>query len=150
MSLVQKLAGRGTLLAVVSSSPADLLEDICRRTGLLSFFPVRISADDVRAPKPAPDAYRLALERLGITARQAIAIEDTRAGLEAALQAGLPAIILRHEYNVRQDYPEAVGVFERPLDADRVVQVIDHFKYPGGDEISGDGLWKRQKSSSNM
>jgi beta-phosphoglucomutase-like phosphatase (HAD superfamily) len=43
----------------------------------------------VSALKPDPAAYLLALARLGVPARMAVAVVDSRNGLRAALAAGL-------------------------------------------------------------
>jgi beta-phosphoglucomutase-like phosphatase (HAD superfamily) len=52
-------------------------------------FDVVVTAEDVPRGKPAPDGYLLALQRLGVTASEAAAIEDTAAGIAAAKVAGL-------------------------------------------------------------
>jgi beta-phosphoglucomutase-like phosphatase (HAD superfamily) len=51
-------------------------------------FPVLVTSEDVARGKPAPDTYRLALERSGSTAEQTLVVEDSIAGLEAAAAAG--------------------------------------------------------------
>ncbi|CAN0601997.1 unnamed protein product, partial [Ectocarpus sp. 12 AP-2014] len=52
-----------------------------------------ITADDCGVPsKPDPAIYYLALKKLGVEARDAIAIEDNPAGVEAAADAGIKVI----------------------------------------------------------
>ncbi len=66
-----------------------------RRTVASSFleqFQVVITADDVRRPKPDPEPYRVACERLGIRPDQALAIENAPLGIEAAKKAGLDCV----------------------------------------------------------
>ena len=53
---------------------------------------VLVTADDVASGKPAPDPYRLAVQRLGVLSAQAIAIEDSREGIVSARAAGLDVI----------------------------------------------------------
>ena len=62
--------------------------------GLLPFdrFAQVVTIDRVAHPKPAPDAYLYCLQQLGITADEAIAIEDTPVSLAAAKTAGLTTI----------------------------------------------------------
>ncbi|MEM7627293.1 MAG: HAD family phosphatase [Planctomycetota bacterium] len=52
-------------------------------------FDVIVTADDVQYSKPDPTSYALAVERLGIDPGNALAIEDTAAGLASAQGAGL-------------------------------------------------------------
>ncbi len=79
-------------------------EAILRRAGLRELFVDIIAAEDVERGKPEPDGFIAALGRLGIILRhrdpiraeECIAVEDTRAGIEAAHRAGMKAIALCH------------------------------------------------------
>jgi beta-phosphoglucomutase-like phosphatase (HAD superfamily) len=63
-----------------------------------------IAAEDVERGKPEPDAFIAALGRLALILRhrdpiradEYIAVEDTRAGIEAAHRAGMKVIALCH------------------------------------------------------
>lgn len=52
-------------------------------------FEIIVTADDVEFSKPDPKSYAMAVERLGIAPGNALAIEDTAAGLASAQGAGL-------------------------------------------------------------
>jgi HAD superfamily hydrolase (TIGR01509 family) len=54
-----------------------------------------ICGEDVSKKKPDPEAYLLALARLGLQPQQAVAIEDSGNGVNAALGAGIPVIVVR-------------------------------------------------------
>ena len=53
---------------------------------------VFIAAEDVLRSKPDPEGYRLAAQRLGREAKEAIVFEDAQAGLEAGRQAGAKVV----------------------------------------------------------
>jgi len=55
---------------------------------------VLVTADEVGRPKPEPDVYQHALWQLGIRAVDAIAVEDSVAGLRAARAAGLTTMVV--------------------------------------------------------
>lgn len=55
---------------------------------------VMVSGGDVAHPKPHPEPYRLAAEKLGVDAAHCIAIEDSPAGVESAEAAGAEVIVL--------------------------------------------------------
>ena len=53
---------------------------------------VFVTANDVRAGKPAPDAYLLAAHRLSAKPSQCVVVEDTPAGIQAGKAAGMKVI----------------------------------------------------------
>jgi HAD superfamily hydrolase (TIGR01509 family) len=65
---------------------------VAERLDLLDLFDAVVTADDVAQPKPAPDGYRLALNRLAQAPSHALAIEDTDEGIQAARAAGIAYI----------------------------------------------------------
>lgn len=84
-------------LAAVSSSALSRLDACFRATGLADLIPPerRFSAEDsLPRPisKPDPAVYLVALEQLGITAIQGLAVEDSLPGAEAAVAAGIPTV----------------------------------------------------------
>ena len=90
--LVHELRRLGVPLALASNSPRYLVDDALATAGLAGVFDVIVTADDVERPKPAPDIYRLACERLGVPASEAVALEDSGSGVAAAKAAGLDCI----------------------------------------------------------
>ncbi len=59
-------------------------------------FDVIVAKEDVTHRKPDPEAYVLALKKLRLSARSAVAIEDSPTGLAAARAAGLRRIAVGH------------------------------------------------------
>jgi sugar-phosphatase len=84
--------------------------------GLAEHVTAVVTADDVTRGKPDPEGYGLALESLadGLAARDAVAFEDTEAGVASAIAAGLRCIA------VRGTLPD-----ERLAAADDIVDAID-------------------------
>ena len=79
----------GLRLGVASSAGGDWVASQLRRVGVRDYFDVLSTCDGRRPPKPAPDVYLVALETLGVAAREAIAFEDSPNGVSAAKAAGL-------------------------------------------------------------
>lgn len=67
---------------------------------------------DAARKKPAPDLYRVALDKLGVAAAEALAIEDAVIGLTAAVAAGIPTLITRSRWSLDDAYPGAVAVVD--------------------------------------
>jgi HAD superfamily hydrolase (TIGR01509 family) len=85
-------------LAIASGSLRHEIQTILSGAGLLDAFPVIVGADDVTAGKPAPEPYLKAAELLGIDPAAAVAIEDSRWGLESARAAGMRTIGITTTY----------------------------------------------------
>jgi HAD superfamily hydrolase (TIGR01509 family) len=79
---------RGVRLGVASSSGRGWVTGHLDRLGLRGWDCVRC-LEDVQRPKPAPDLYLAVVDCLGLSPSQAIAIEDSVHGVEAAKAAGL-------------------------------------------------------------
>ena len=48
-----------------------------------------VSGDEIARKKPAPDVYLRVLELTGTAARDALAVEDSQAGVASAQEAGI-------------------------------------------------------------
>lgn len=92
LELVSQLRDMGVPLGLASNSPRFLADDALATAGLADAFDAIVTADDVEHPKPAPDIYLLACERLGVTPHEALALEDSVSGVAAAKAAGLTCI----------------------------------------------------------
>jgi HAD superfamily hydrolase (TIGR01509 family) len=86
--LVRRLAGH-VRLGLASNTDGRLVHHALTATDLRDVFDVVVTADDVARPKPAPDLYLLACERLGVRPDEAVALEDSHTGVEAAKSAGM-------------------------------------------------------------
>ncbi|HEY4066239.1 MAG TPA: HAD family phosphatase [Burkholderiaceae bacterium] len=90
--LLRTLAQARIPCAVASSTHRAEVERRLDRAGLLGHFAALCGGDEVVHGKPAPDLYRLALQRLGASAATSIAFEDSGHGVQAALAAGLATV----------------------------------------------------------
>lgn len=75
-----------------------------------SAFAVVVTAQEAPRKKPDPQAYHQALERLGLPAAAALAIEDSPAGVAAARAAGVPVLVTRSVYFASRPVPGALAV----------------------------------------
>lgn len=68
-------------------------------------FSVVIGNDETTHPKPDPQPYLLAAERLGVDPTQCVALEDSPSGVRSATAAGMRVIVVPGELEV----PEGLG-----------------------------------------
>jgi len=87
--LLDFLAARGIPCAIASSSPMAIISATVAAQGWEDTFRVRISGDDVKHGKPAPDIYLEAARRIGVDPAQCLALEDSTTGARAAVAAGM-------------------------------------------------------------
>ena len=92
IALVRRAHEVARHVALVTTSGQRNAEAVLSALGLASAFDAVITADDVTQTKPDPEGYRLALARLGVDAAEGLAVEDSPAGLRAALAAGLAVL----------------------------------------------------------
>ncbi|HEY5397777.1 MAG TPA: dihydroxyacetone kinase subunit DhaL [Trebonia sp.] len=110
--LVGEALTAGWLVAVASTSAAPSVRaTLARAVGAPTARQVTVFAGDVvPAKKPAPDIYLLALRVLGVPAKRAIVVEDSRNGLLAAVGAGLSCLVTVNEITAGEDFSEAAMV----------------------------------------
>jgi HAD superfamily hydrolase (TIGR01509 family) len=85
-----RLAGLPVALA---TSGMRIHADISlEETGLAGSFDSETTGDEVTRGKPAPDLFLMAAERLGIEPADAVVLEDSPLGVEAAKAAGMRVI----------------------------------------------------------
>ena len=114
--LLDEALTAGCRLAIASTTTAvnvDALLQSTLGTRGLAMFSVIACGDQVRAKKPAPDIYQLALTRLGLSADQAVAIEDSFNGLRAAVTAGLWTVVTPNFWTEGSDFAQAGLVLPR-------------------------------------
>jgi HAD superfamily hydrolase (TIGR01509 family) len=76
-------------MALVSSGSRAGIEIVLARLDWQRYFAVVVTGEDARRGKPAPDLFLLAAEKLGVSPAACVVFEDTDAGLEAAVDAGM-------------------------------------------------------------
>jgi HAD superfamily hydrolase (TIGR01509 family) len=110
--IVSEAIDAGWTLAVASTSAEESVRAVlehavgAEHAARFSVF----AGDVVPAKKPDPAIYVLAIERLAIAPEDAIAVEDSRNGLLAAVGAGLACVVTVSSYTAEEDMSEAVMV----------------------------------------
>ncbi len=100
-----QIQARGLSMAVVTGALRVEAELVLNRAGIASYFRVIVAGDDLKASKPEPDGYLLAVERLNrqdfnwqLQPSDCLAIEDTPAGIQAAKRAGIQVVGVANTY----------------------------------------------------
>ena len=94
------------------------------RKASVSWFDVIAAGNAVKAKKPAPDIYRLALAELGLPPQSCLAIEDSVNGLRAASDSGIRTLITVNHYTRHENFEGAVLVLDQLGDPGNPFEVI--------------------------
>ncbi len=102
------------------------------RTLLKGCFPPEIAGaikvigagDMVARKKPAPDVYHHVIDRLGVSSRECLAIEDSRDGMRSAQAAGIPVLVTPGLYTADHDFAGASMVVSHLGDVDAPCEVL--------------------------
>lgn len=102
MDLLHEMWAKGLKIAIVSGAGRSSVMNTVARFGLAEKLDAVVTAQDVLHNKPAPDGYLQALTKLGVEAKDAVAIEDSASGIASAKAAGLHCLAIHHDFIPRQ------------------------------------------------
>ncbi|HVE05842.1 MAG TPA: HAD family hydrolase [Paraburkholderia sp.] len=109
-------------VAVVSNSRFARVTASVQRAGLTEIFGERVfSAEQVARPKPFPDVYLFAAQRLGVEPARCLVVEDSVSGLNAARAAGMMTIAFVGASHIPDGYADVL----RNMGITRIMQHMD-------------------------
>lgn len=131
--LIREAADAGLKIAIVTNASRATLEPFLQYAlgaELFAHVAVCVCGDEVEHKKPAPDAYRMACQRLGCAPGDCMAIEDSDAGVSAADAAGVPVLVTVNADTRDQAFTPARAVVDSLGEPDVASQIL---KSPGFD-----------------
>jgi beta-phosphoglucomutase len=118
-ALLSGLSAREVPMAVASSSRNARV--ILERTGLAGAFACVVDGNDIDKAKPDPEVFLRAAAGLGATPEGCVVVEDARAGVEAALAAGMRVVGVGGDKDVGRAHRVVGSLVE--IDAGLLVEV---------------------------
>ena len=85
---ISRLKNEGYKIVVCSNSIRNTIEVMLDKAKLLDFLDFFLSNQDVTQSKPHPEMYINAIERLGLSPKECLVLEDNENGIKAALGSG--------------------------------------------------------------
>lgn len=116
-------------VGLASSTRLAIVEEELKQAGLYDYFQVVVGGDQLKRSKPEPDIYLMACEKMGVSPKNAYAVEDSHNGIRAAYTAGMMPIMVPDLLPATEEmYEKSIAVF------DDLLQVMKFFEksYPGG------------------
>lgn len=101
--LLDELAAADATVGIVTTGSRGWVEPLLDNLFGLDRFALTLTGDEIDDRKPSPAIYHAALEALGVPAREVVAVEDSRNGLESALAADVPCLLVVNDYTREED-----------------------------------------------
>lgn len=106
--LLSTLKNKGLKVGVVTNSIRMTTEFMLQYSGVSKFLDVLVTNEDVDQPKPAPDGYLLAMEKLDSNAENTVVVEDGMHGIQAAKAAGARVVEVKDPTQVSLEILERI------------------------------------------
>ena len=126
LALLSDVRRQGYLTALATQSHREEAHRVLRILEITDQFDVIATREDVEHGKPDPEMHLLVARELGVEPGECLAIEDSPAGIEAALAAGAEAIAVTTDLT-RQKFRDSElldrsHVVDDPLDLPALVR----------------------------
>jgi len=107
-------------LAVASNSVGATVRLMMDKAQLSQYLDFQLCNEDVSRPKPAPDIYLKAMDKLGVQPHETLVVEDNSHGIAAAKAAGAHVLVVAEPSEVSYQ---------------RIMQYIDHIGNSGAGDV---------------
>lgn len=117
----------GLTLAIATTTTPDNVTWLLRSTlgeESIGWFDVIAAGDIVKDKKPAADIFLYAMDKLGLSAEQCIAFEDSENGFLSSNGANLKTIVTTNDYTRDHDFSGAALVLDQMGEADNPAEII--------------------------
>ena len=103
IKMMQFLKNRNIKIACYTNSIRMTAELMLRKTGIIEYFDMVITNQDVAIPKPSSEGYIKCMNNFNLTTDQCLIVEDSPNGLEAARGSGAMVIKVKNPSEVNED-----------------------------------------------
>ena len=94
MKTISNLCDLKIPMALASSSSMKLIETVLNKLKIQSYFEVIHSAEFEEKGKPDPQVFLTTAKKLGIDPSSCLVLEDSKAGMEAGIAAGMKVVLV--------------------------------------------------------
>lgn len=101
IDLLRQVRREGYKTALATTSTREPAMHILEVLGIVDQFDYIATADDVENNKPDPGIYHLLSDKLQVPTNQCLAIEDSPAGVQAALSSGAHCIAVTTDFTIK-------------------------------------------------
>jgi HAD superfamily hydrolase (TIGR01509 family) len=130
ISCISNLAKMGIKVSIASSMGKDLIDEIVKHFNINKMVCCWVSSEEVKNPKPEPDVFLKAFERMNLAPKNCISVGDREYDIIAGKKAGsLTALIIRDQFSksgtVKPDY-EMHDLNELAIIVSRINSIVQY------------------------
>jgi len=132
--LIREAHASGLRLAIVTTTSPENVSALFEHSFGVhedEWFEVVAAGGVVPQKKPAPDIYDFALEKMGLSAHECLALEDSGNGLLSARAAGINVVITVNQYTDHHDFADAALVLDHLGEPAKPCKMIQGRLQPG-------------------
>lgn len=97
---LSRLSREGYQIAVASNSIKSTIQTMMTKAALDRYLTFFLSNEDVLEPKPAPEIYLTAFDKLGLKSVEVLVVEDNEHGIQAARASGAHVMVVKSPADV--------------------------------------------------
>lgn len=106
--LLKRIKNEDIILALVTTSRRHYINLLLEKLNLYELFDLIIAREDVKNLKPNSEAYLKTLKLLSLEASNCLAIEDSKRGIDSAINAGITTIKVENFTSIKFSYKNAI------------------------------------------
>jgi HAD superfamily hydrolase (TIGR01509 family) len=91
---LEKAHQKGIKMAIGSAAIPFNIDFVLDNLNIRKYFPIIVSADDVKFSKPNPETFTKGADLLGVEYKKCLVFEDAPKGIEAAQNAGMQSVCI--------------------------------------------------------
>lgn len=110
LRLLSLLSEKNIPMAIATGTIRPIAEFILTELGILDFFSVIVTGDEVKKGKPDPESFMLASQRLHVIPTECLVLEDAEPGVTAAKLLGMCVIVVPTAFTKNNDFSKAERV----------------------------------------
>ena len=111
IEILEGMRRAGLRLAVASSSMMSMIERNLTRVGILRYFDVLFSGENVKRGKPFPDIFLLTAAELGLAPEECFVFEDSLNGIRAAHAASCRPVMIPDQVDPTEEILQICEVY---------------------------------------
>ncbi len=126
VELVTNLRRLGIKIALASSNNYSVVQAVIDHFGIASFFDVITTVEEVSLNKPSPQIFTITADKLGVEPYECLVFEDSKAGVEAAIAAGMAVVGVARTKKEKEELSEA----------HKIISGFSEFNISGGNLVN--------------
>lgn len=127
LEFLQSLKNEKVLLALATSASRKKPLYHLTRLGILDYFDVIVTSEDVERIKPNPDLFNKAIEKLDVKKEEAVIIEDSVNGLIAGNRADIQTIVCTNDVTKHSKFEKYMMKVDslKEIDLEHIIKKFD-------------------------